>query len=185
VYADHSVHQVEGAPVIPLTSDNPAEDLYGARKAATEAFGDRALIARTGLIVGPRDPTDRFAYWPRRIARGGRILAPGDPADPIHFTDVRDLGGWIAEGYRRGRRGVFNVTGEPPRSVACWASAWPRPLMGVPLWVAGPGWERRPTTWTCRARSRLGSACARSPRPSATRWHETWPAAAPSQERSA
>src|SRR5438477_207819 len=79
VYADHGVRQVEGAAVIPLTDDTPADELYGARKAAaeaivTEAFGDRSLIARAGLIVGPHDPTDRFAYWPRRVARGGRIL---------------------------------------------------------------------------------------------------------------
>ncbi len=118
VYADHGVRQVEDAPVIPLRADTPEDDLYGARKAAaeaivTEAFGDRSLIVRAGLIVGPYDPTDRFAYWPRRIARGGRILAPGDPADPMQFIDVRDLGGWIIDGARRGLRGVFNVTGEP------------------------------------------------------------------------
>jgi nucleoside-diphosphate-sugar epimerase len=168
VYADHSIRQVEGAPVIPLRDDTPEEDLYGARKAAaetivTEAFGDRALITRAGLIVGPHDPTDRFAYWPRRVARGGRILAPGDPADPVQFIDVRDLGGWLLEGVRRGLRGVFNVTGEPapfgqflgacmegtgrldavPRWVpaARLLAAGVDPWMGVPLWVAAPGWE--------------------------------------------
>ena len=168
VYADHSVRQVEGAPVIPLRADTPADDLYGARKAAaeqivTEAFGDRGLIVRAGLIVGPNDPTDRFAYWPRRIARGGRILAPGDPADPLQFIDVRDLGGWIIQGARRGLRGVFNVTGEPfpfgrllEECVAATGSrdadrqwvptarllaAGVDPWMGVPLWIAAPGWE--------------------------------------------
>lgn len=71
------------------------------------------LIVRAGLIVGPNDPTDRFAYWPRRIARGGRILAPGDPPDSLQFIDVRDLGSFITDGARQGLRGVFNVTGEP------------------------------------------------------------------------
>jgi 2'-hydroxyisoflavone reductase len=168
VYADHGVRQVEGAPVIPLTAGTPADDLYGARKAAAEAivtgaFGDRSLIARAGLIVGPHDPTDRFAYWPRRVARGGRILAPGDPAGPVQFIDVRDLGAWLVEGARRGLRGVFNVTGEPTSFGrlldACLAGTGSRdavlqwvptarlltagvdPWMGVPLWVAAPGWE--------------------------------------------
>ena len=118
VYADHGVRQAEEAAVIELRADLPAADLYGAREAAAErivagAFGGRSLIARPGLIVGPHDPTDRFAYWPRRIARGGRVLAPGDPAGPVQFIDVRDLAGWIADGYRRGLSGVFNVTGEP------------------------------------------------------------------------
>ncbi|HEY2270452.1 MAG TPA: NAD-dependent epimerase/dehydratase family protein [Streptosporangiaceae bacterium] len=168
VYADHGVRQVEGAAVIPLEAGIAPDDLYGARKAVaeaivSEAFGDRSLIARAGLIVGPHDPTDRFAYWPRRIARGGRILAPGDPADPMQFIDVRDLGGWIIEGARRGLRGVFNLTGEPvpfgrllEECVAATGSrdadlqwvptarllaAGVDPWMGVPLWLAAPGWE--------------------------------------------
>jgi 2'-hydroxyisoflavone reductase len=129
----------------------------------TAAFGDRSLIVRAGLIVGPHDPTDRFAYWPRRIARGSRVLAPGDPGDPVQFIDVWDLGGWIIDGARRGLRGVFNVTGEPipfgrlldecvagtgsrdadlrwvptARLLAAGVDPW----MGVPLWVAAPGWE--------------------------------------------
>ena len=31
----------------------------------------------------------------------------------MQFIDVRERGGWIAEGCRPGWRGVFNVTGEP------------------------------------------------------------------------
>src|ERR1700728_2620106 len=95
VYADHGVRQVEGAPVLELRDDTAPDDLYGARKAAaerivTEAFGDRALIGRAGLIVGPNDPTD-----------------------PVQCIDVRDLAGWFVDGCHRGRSGAFNVTGEP------------------------------------------------------------------------
>src|SRR5207248_10670207 len=51
VYADHSTRQREDEPVL-------RADSYGGKKAACEeivrqAFGDRSLIARPGLIVGP------------------------------------------------------------------------------------------------------------------------------------
>jgi 2'-hydroxyisoflavone reductase len=161
------VRQVEGAPVLELHNSTPEDDLYGARKAAAEriladAFGDRALIARAGLIVGPHDPTDRFAYWPRRVAAGGRVLAPGDPGDPAQFIDVRDLAGFIVEACHRELGGVFNVTGAQvpmgdllgecaamtgsdaefvwipsARLLAAGVDPW----MGIPLWVDAPGWE--------------------------------------------
>ena len=34
----------------------------------------RCLQVRSGLIVGPDDPTNRFTYWPARVARGGDVL---------------------------------------------------------------------------------------------------------------
>lgn len=71
VYADHSVPQVEGQPTLSPREGQDGGEAYGASKAAAEqvvlkAFGDKALVVRPGLIVGPHDPTDRFAYW-----RGG------------------------------------------------------------------------------------------------------------------
>jgi nucleoside-diphosphate-sugar epimerase len=54
--------QHEYAPVLELHDDmTDAGELYGARKAAAErivpdAYGDRALIPRPGLIVGPARP---------------------------------------------------------------------------------------------------------------------------------
>src|SRR5438477_9519662 len=55
---------------------------YGPLKALSEReaekwFPGKTLIIRPGLIVGPRDETDRFTYWPVRIDRGGEVLAPG------------------------------------------------------------------------------------------------------------
>ena len=60
---------------------------YGPLKALSEKeaekwFPGKTLIIRPGLIVGPRDETDRFTYWPVRIDRGGEVLAPGSPDDP-------------------------------------------------------------------------------------------------------
>jgi 2'-hydroxyisoflavone reductase len=167
VYADHSVTQFEDSPLLELRDGLHEDIAYGARKAVAErhvtaAFGQRSLIARPGLIVGPHDGTDRFAYWPRRIARGGRVLAPGAPSDPVQFIDVRDLAEWMVDGYRRNLGGVFNLTGRrvplgellaectavtgsdaelawipTPRLLAAGVDPW----MGVPLWVADPDFE--------------------------------------------
>lgn len=89
---------------------------YGPLKAACETvvregFGERALVIRPGLIVGPHDPTDRFTWWPARMAAGGTVLAPGRPARPVQFIDVRDLAEWIVAMLERGATGTFNATG--------------------------------------------------------------------------
>src|SRR6202163_147730 len=74
--------------------------LYGPLKALSEQeaekwFPKQTLVIRPGLIVGPRDETDRFTYWPVRIDRGGEILCPGDPkTDLVQFIDARDLAEW-------------------------------------------------------------------------------------------
>jgi 2'-hydroxyisoflavone reductase len=97
-------------------------ETYGGLKAACEAevraaFGERALVVRPGLIVGPHDPTDRFTYWPVRIARGGRVAAPGRPARTVQFIDVRDLASWMIAALERGMGGTCNATG-PARPVS-------------------------------------------------------------------
>jgi 2'-hydroxyisoflavone reductase len=94
----------------------PGEEGYGASKARCEEvlgsrFGGRAALIRPGLVVGPRDPTDRFTYWPRRVAAGGRVLAPGRPERPVQFIDARDLAGWCVQLAERRVGGVFNAVG--------------------------------------------------------------------------
>jgi 2'-hydroxyisoflavone reductase len=84
-------------------------ETYGGLKAACEAivrarFGERALVVRPGLIVGPHDPTDRFTWWPARIARGGRVAAPGRPERTVQFIDVRAVRG-MPSGRGIGRAG--------------------------------------------------------------------------------
>jgi len=117
-------------------SDGIAEDdrdrarHYGPQKAACErvvaaAFGERALIVRPGLIVGPRDPTGRFSYWPWRALAGGEILVPDVSADvPIQLIDVRDLAEWIVRAVEADASGPFNATG-PQDGRAC---GWPEVL---------------------------------------------------------
>jgi 2'-hydroxyisoflavone reductase len=156
--------QLEDAPVAIVNPDLPDyPDNYGAYKAecedvVRETFADRGLIPRPGLITGPHDPTDRVAYWPRRIARGGTVLAPGDPSDLVQFIDVRDLAAWIIDGLHHERHGVFNLAGNPTPfgtflkecRAASYSSAELRWVssdrllaagvqdFGVPLWISDP-----------------------------------------------
>ena len=89
---------------------------YGGLKAACESaaremLGERAVIVRPGLIVGPNDRTDRFTWWPHRVAQGGRVAAPGRPGRPVQFIDVRDLAEWMVKLAAGTAKGTFNATG--------------------------------------------------------------------------
>src|SRR5213592_72925 len=89
---------------------------YGPLKALSEKeaekwFPGKTLIIRPGLIVGPRDETDRFTYWPVRIDRGGEVLAPGSPSDPVQFIDGRDLAEWTIRMVEKPETGIYNATG--------------------------------------------------------------------------
>jgi 2'-hydroxyisoflavone reductase len=89
---------------------------YGPLKALSESeaekwFPGKTLIIRPGLIVGPRDETDRFTYWPVRIDRGGEVLGPGSPDDPVQFIDARDLAEWTIRMAENRETGIYNATG--------------------------------------------------------------------------
>ena len=85
-------------------------------EAVQKEFAGAVSIFRTGIMVGPRDPADRFSWWPARFARGGEIMAPGDPDRNVQFTDARDLAAWIVEMLASRRAGTFNTVG-PGRDV--------------------------------------------------------------------
>lgn len=92
------------------------EENYGPLKAACEAeaekvFPGQCTQVRPGYIVGPRDRSDRFTYWPMRVARGGEVLAPGDPTCEFQVIDVRDLGAWIVHAVETKATGAFNTVG--------------------------------------------------------------------------
>ena len=93
-------------------------ELYGALKvwceqAVEKAFPGRALVVRSGLIVGEYDWTDRFTYWVMRVGKGGAVFAPGSPERFVQFIDGRDLALWIIKAAEDGTNGIFNVTGKP------------------------------------------------------------------------
>ncbi len=113
----------EEVPKVKTTKDITGEN-YGPLKAlceqaAREAFPDRAIVVRPGLIVGPGDYSDRFTYWPVRVHRGGEVMAPGNPTDPVQFIDCRDLGEWYIRLVETGAIGTYNGTGPAsPMSIA-------------------------------------------------------------------
>ncbi|WP_405148552.1 NAD-dependent epimerase/dehydratase family protein [Sphaerisporangium sp. NBC_01403] len=103
----------EHAPVVEGDPGGDSED-YAAMKRGGElavlgAFGDRALLARAGLILGPYENIGRLPWWLRRLERGGRVLAPGRPARPLQYIDARDLAAWMLAGAGRGLGGTFNT----------------------------------------------------------------------------
>jgi len=123
-YADMSIEGQDETGRLATTPDPTVEKItaqtYGAlkalcEKASQEALPGRTAVVRPGYIVGPDDPSGRFAYWPVRIDRGGEVLAPGAPADPVQIIDVRDLGRWLITLVEQGTMGVFNATGPKDR----------------------------------------------------------------------
>jgi 2'-hydroxyisoflavone reductase len=174
VYADMSSGPTEESPVAEL-GHLPVDELaadysnYGALKALCEdevrrVFGERALIVRPGLIVGPHDPTGRFTYWARRLERGGEVLAPGPPERPAQFVDVRDLGEWIVTAAEQGLPGTFNATNEGVPWAELLAGAdvtWVTDefllaqgvgeWMELPLWLGSPEWRGMHETDVSRA----------------------------------
>jgi 2'-hydroxyisoflavone reductase len=114
----------EGAPVITgvdPTVEEIRDDTYGGLKVLCEeeverGFAGRAVIVRPGLIVGPRDRSDRLTYWVRRVAKGGEVLAPGTPDRRVQVIDARDLAEWMLRMTDARATGVFNATG-PDRAL--------------------------------------------------------------------
>jgi 2'-hydroxyisoflavone reductase len=160
-----------GAPVRgtadPVWTDDDDLDDYGPMKAASErvlgrALGGRLLVVRSGLVVGPGDPTGRLGWWLLRLRRGGPVVVPVDGWDqPVTVVDVRDLAGWLVGSVETGRSGVVNATGEvgmttygrlleacrevvgaDARSPVTWAGRDDATLLaaGVQRWVHLPFW---------------------------------------------
>ncbi|MFJ2136099.1 NAD-dependent epimerase/dehydratase family protein [Streptomyces sp. NPDC087845] len=85
----------------------------GGELAALDAFGDRALLARAGLILGPWENIGRLPWWLLRIARGGPVLAPGTPDLMLQYIDARDLANWLLDAGREGLHGPYNLVSHP------------------------------------------------------------------------
>ncbi|TWX38480.1 NAD-dependent epimerase/dehydratase family protein [Frigoribacterium sp. ACAM 257] len=98
--------------------ERPAPDDYAQQKAWAERtsaarLGDRLLVVRPSLVVGPGDPSDRFGTWPARMLRGGRVLVPTTEARWVQVIDVADLAAWVVLAGRDRLLGPVTAAGEP------------------------------------------------------------------------
>jgi nucleoside-diphosphate-sugar epimerase len=148
VYADHSRPGAGiDTPLLPaLEGDEAAPETYGEGKVACEeacraARGDDVLLARSGLIVGYGDRSDRLGYWPGRYALaqedGGPVLVPERTDRPAQFLDVTDLAEWIVDAGLRGVTGAVDAYG--PRRVL-------RDVLGAARETAGFSGEEVPVS---------------------------------------
>jgi 2'-hydroxyisoflavone reductase len=152
----------EDVPVIEAAPDDGDDVDYprakaGGELAATEAFGDRALLLRAGLILGPGEDIGRLPWWLRRIARGGSVLAPGPPETGLQFIDARDLAAWALDAAERGLGGPYNTVSPPGHATMrglleacveatgadaelCWTDPEPILAAGIQPWNDLPIW---------------------------------------------
>lgn len=108
----------ENGPVVDADPSSTRESDYarckrGAEMAALAVFGDSALVARAGLILGPYEQVGRLPWWLRRIERGGDVLCPGPRDRPLQYIDGRDLVSWMLDLAAQGRGGTFNTVSPP------------------------------------------------------------------------
>ena len=173
VYADHSqIGADESAALLPaLQSDVATVETYGEGKVACEeicaaALGDRVTLARSGLLGGWGDASDRFGYWPGRFALAGDepVLVPDADDMASEILHVGDLAGWLLLAGDERLSGAYNVLGPNERlgdtlalardigehsgDVVRVPSDWLEaqgvaPFMGersMPLWIPDPDW---------------------------------------------
>jgi 2'-hydroxyisoflavone reductase len=122
VYKDVSTPNFDESAPVSTLADPTTEEMgkdsvnYGGGKAMCEQAAEQAMPGRVtnlrpGFMVGPRDTSGRFLYWPVRASLGGVMIIPGAPTDPIQFIDVRDVADWIVHCLEVRILGVYNVTG--------------------------------------------------------------------------
>lgn len=103
-------HEVQG--------DKVTGETYGplkvmCEKLIKESIGDKALIIRPGIVIGPQDPTDRFTYWAMKLNGEGNVLIPGSKERKVQWIDARDLAAFTVSQLERKRTGVYNVVADP------------------------------------------------------------------------
>ena len=173
VYADHATLGAdESAVLLPAhDGDTATVETYGEGKVACEeicvaALGERVTLARSGLVAGWGDRSDRFGYWPGRfaLAGDGPVLVPdaGDMASQV--IHVGDIAAWLLLAGEERLGGAYNVlgssgrlgdvlalardvgehTGDVVRASNGWLEAQGvAPFMGersAPLWIPDPDW---------------------------------------------
>tara|TARA_R110002111_G_scaffold184221_1_gene249944 strand:+ start:2527 stop:3699 length:1173 start_codon:yes stop_codon:yes gene_type:complete len=122
VYANRTNIGMDEGGEKAMVSDNTAAGIkthrevgqhYGAMKmrveeAAEQWFPGKVCVIRPGLIVGERDTTGRYSYWPIRASEGGTMIGPGSGNDFVQYIDVRDLGDFTIHCIEQKHMGAYN-----------------------------------------------------------------------------
>ncbi|WP_067477770.1 NAD-dependent epimerase/dehydratase family protein [Actinomadura hibisca] len=147
----------EDAPVVEAGSGGYAEDKRGGELAALEVFGDRTLLVRAGLILGPYENIGRLPWWLNRMARGGEVLAPGPRDLALQYIDARDLAVWTLDAIEQGLDGPYDLVSPSGHATMetlleacvavtggdaelCWTDAEKILAAGVQPWIDLPVW---------------------------------------------
>ncbi|WP_431954169.1 NAD-dependent epimerase/dehydratase family protein [Actinacidiphila sp. bgisy167] len=160
----------------------------GGERAVGEAFGERAVFLRPGVILGPGEYVGRLPWWLERAARGGRILAPAPADRRIQPVDVRDVAAFALDQAAGTGSGSFNVSHPEGMTFrdfigACLevtggagAPVWVEPevlaAQGVAQWTELPLWRTHAGVWSVDSGRALaaGLRC----RPLAETIRDTW-----------
>lgn len=141
VYGDPDRRPVrETQPLIAAAGEDVTDvngETYGALKVACEhlveqIYADRCTVLRPQVVVGPHDPTGRYAYWVQRAAHGGAMLAPGDGSDHLQVIDARDLARFATTVIENDLGGAFNLAGPRLRWADFMAMVGARNAIWVP-----------------------------------------------------
>ncbi|MFF7476981.1 NAD-dependent epimerase/dehydratase family protein [Streptomyces sp. NPDC008092] len=160
----------------------------GGERAVTQAFGDRAVLLRPGVILGPGEYVGRLPWWLERAERGGRIVAPAPAQQRIQPVDVRDVARFTLDQAASTSTGGFNVTHPVGTSFeeflnGCLAATdstgrpvWVEPDVlkehGVAQWTELPLWRTHAGVWAVD--SSRAVAAGLTCRPIAETIRDTW-----------
>jgi len=88
---------------------------YGPLKAACEkqvmTHTDKHLIIRPGYIVGDRDHTDRFTFWPVMMKHLDKMVVP--KSDMMYaYIDVKDIADFVVRAVDEDLEGIYHLAGK-------------------------------------------------------------------------
>jgi nucleoside-diphosphate-sugar epimerase len=92
-------------------------ETYGPLKAACEKQlvdmigSDKSIIIRPGYIVGDRDYTDRFTYWPVMINHMKDMIIPKNDQLNFKYVDAKDLGDFVIGALEKELSGIYHLQG--------------------------------------------------------------------------
>ncbi len=101
--------------VIDMISEKITGETYGPLKVGCEKvlndiYGEDSIIIRPGYIVGDRDYTDRFTYWPIMLKNSDKMIIPSSDL-MYQFIDVKDLGRFVVKSVEEDLRGEYHIIG--------------------------------------------------------------------------